>query len=618
MATIIGSSGDDEFLVDPNSLSQGSVVDGGAGFDVIRLTDQFSGFGYPVSIDLSRGLVDGRPVQLRSIEALYDGKDRTSTFIGDAQANLLVGDFVTGDGGNDTLEGGTAVYAGEPGAVEIVLLPDRFPDTGRPRPLALAIRPGEVDVLRTTGLQLGDGNDLMRSGDPAFDPVSVFLRVDGGGGDDVLIGRSVDGGPGNDTITAVTAIYDEASGDVWVSLALGIASDAAGTDRLIGVHDVIGSSFSDWLEGDAGDNRLEGRRGDDVLFGGIGDDTLVGGGGRDLFAGGPGFDVADLGDPYDWLGPSVSGSPILASLVTGRYETQGYGGFVEDIEGLYGGKGRDTLIGDDSANLLAGVDGIDSLAGGAGNDTLIGGSAADTLDGGAGDDVLYGRREGDSTSYTERDLVLGGEGNDWITAWDGGDTLLGGPGIDRLLLDGPPGETRFVLTGGADYALRLTRPYVAVGLTFEAQVSQVERLVFTDRCIAFGERAVEVAKLAVLLWNPGALQLPALLGKGVDWYDSGQALPELIALALSYFSSETDAQLATRLVGNSRSGFSVAELQALLGAGGGGEAARLQVVQSLMTDAATLLTVDLAGMRTQGLSVGVTWGPQALFVPPEL
>lgn len=68
-----------------------------------------------------------------------------------------------------------------------------------------------------------------------------------------------------------------------------------------GGDSIIGSRFSDRLDGYGGNDWLAGGRGADVLFGGFGNDRLAGGNGWDLLTGGPGRDtfVFDARDGRD-------------------------------------------------------------------------------------------------------------------------------------------------------------------------------------------------------------------------------------------------------------------------------------------------------------------------------
>lgn len=112
----------------------------------------------------------------------------------------------------------------------------------------------------------GDGNDQLH----------------GLAGDDTLIGGAgadvLDGGQGSDD-----ASYVGASGGVNVNLATGdgLAFEAEG-DRLIGIENLLGRNFDDWLRGSNAANWLSGDDGRDRLEGGDGNDRLLGGAGNDL------------------------------------------------------------------------------------------------------------------------------------------------------------------------------------------------------------------------------------------------------------------------------------------------------------------------------------------------
>lgn len=105
----------------------------------------------------------------------------------------------------------------------------------------------------------------------------------GGAGDDVLLGKggnnTLDGGEGRDTVS-----YEESLAGVVVDLARKTASNGyGGTDTLISIENVVGSSKDDILSGDSGNN---------VLQGGAGNDLLIGGGGYDQY-------VVAKGDGHD-------------------------------------------------------------------------------------------------------------------------------------------------------------------------------------------------------------------------------------------------------------------------------------------------------------------------------
>jgi Ca2+-binding RTX toxin-like protein len=263
-----------------------------------------------------------------------------------------------------------------------------------------------------------------------------------------------------------------------------VATSATTTayDTLIGIENLVGMRFNDTLIGDDGANQLEGREGADVLIGkggtdvlyggegddsldgGAGDDSLIGDEGRDSLRGGEGNDVflqdleayvADSSGPWDTLDGGdgtdmvdysytvfpadtregadgvLTDVGIDANLATGKaVKYTGAGFSVYDrligIENLVGTNLKDTLTGDDGANMFDGGDGHDVLAGNGGDDMLFGGDGDDTLSGGAGNDTLAGEAGTDS--------VDGGDGDDLLLQDIGmaGDTLAGGDGNDTV------------------------------------------------------------------------------------------------------------------------------------------------------------------------------------------
>ncbi len=98
----------------------------------------------------------------------------------------------------------------------------------------------------------------------------------------------------------------------------------------------MAAGFTDWVNGDEGNDTIDGGNLADLLLGGEGNDSLLGGTGNDT---------------------------------------------------LIGGQGSDTLTGGDNSDLLIGGQGNDRFFGGSGSDVLIGGEGNDTLSGGEGFDA---------------------------------------------------------------------------------------------------------------------------------------------------------------------------------------------------------------------------------------
>jgi len=163
----------------------------------------------------------------------------------------------------------------------------------------------------------GAGNDALTLGD-GFANAGGQITIDGGAGDDSLVGSSGDeylsGGPGNDALAGGggddwlvggagndsldggsgddTADFSAATRGVKVDLARGTSkSRGDGRDRLAAIENLLGSNFSDLLIGDALANLLIGGNGNDVIRGGDGPDTLRGGSGNDQLRGDAGADM---------------------------------------------------------------------------------------------------------------------------------------------------------------------------------------------------------------------------------------------------------------------------------------------------------------------------------------
>jgi Ca2+-binding RTX toxin-like protein len=250
---------------------------------------------------------------------------------------------------------------------------------------------------------------------------------------------------GDDTITVEPGLT------IWALLEGGGGSDTiTGGDE----HDEIWGAckwdpadqcygFSDNINGGGGDDFLVGGNetpvfgiADDVIHGGPGDDSLEGGAGHDQLYGDGGTDIAF----YGWRG-----KPVTATLDnTANDGAAGENDYIHhDVEGIQGGAGKDTLFGNDSANVLKGGPGDDSLIGYGGDDKLYGDEGSDLLRGGLGKDTIYGGGD-PATSCCSADTATWSERINPITAT-----------IDGIANDGEAGEGDFVasdvenLTGGS-------------------------------------------------------------------------------------------------------------------------------------------------------------------------
>jgi uncharacterized protein DUF11/hemolysin type calcium-binding protein len=131
-------------------------------------------------------------------------------------------------------------------------------------------------------------------GDDGLTGVDGDETLLGGTGDDALAGAPgndvLDGGNGTDLATFAASVQG-----VRADLNAGTALSGAETDDLVGVEDVNGSSFDDWIAGSSGPNGISGGDGLDLLWGRDDADTLLGEGGDDYLNGGAGTDDLDGG-----------------------------------------------------------------------------------------------------------------------------------------------------------------------------------------------------------------------------------------------------------------------------------------------------------------------------------
>ncbi|MBH1971749.1 hypothetical protein FK216_09740 [Moraxellaceae bacterium AER2_44_116] len=267
-----------------------------------------------------------------------------------------------------------------------------------------------AELLDRTGTYMGkDGNDTL------IGEVGSINWIDGGLGNDSLVGQDSSdvlfGDFGNDDL------HGNGDGDF---IAGGSGNDTIyggdGDDRYGGVT-YKGTSYSNGLLGEEGDDYIDGGDGKDRLDGGSGNDTLKGGMDDDTLYGGSGTDqlYGEAGD--DYLSTS---------------------GIYDGNDSLYGGSGKDDLNADGNNNLLEGGEDIDSLAVNGSQSTLMGGLGADSL-----------------TVNGDNNLLDGGEGDSHFDVYGNANTVVGGDGTDVISLAGMAAGQ--VNAGAGDDAVYLWR-----------------------------------------------------------------------------------------------------------------------------------------------------------------
>ncbi len=254
-------------------------------------------------------------------------------------------------------------------------------------------------------------NIISGNGNDALSGTAGANRMDGGGGDDLIMGLGGNdfllGGSGNDTLEG-----------------------GEGNDRILGVtgNDTLrGELGNDVLNGGDGNDDMIGGNGDDIMYGGAGNDTMDGGDGNDLLIGNDGDDIMDGGLGND----NFRGGTGVDVIDGGVGDDRAFGGDGNDT--LRGGQGNDLMDGSAGDDVIEGNDGDDILVGRIGNDTLVGGTGQDQLRGGGGNDVLRGGDDNDRLfGGSNDDTLFGGDGDDFMQGNQQDDHLFGEAGSDRL------------------------------------------------------------------------------------------------------------------------------------------------------------------------------------------
>ena len=444
--TILGGDGNDYIT---GGQGDDSVV-GGLGIDTADYF--FSDTSGPINVNLLTGVVTGGGGNdtLSQIENI-NASDFDDVVTGDAGNNTIEGrggndtlfgggggDFFIGGFGNDLIDGGAVTdranyadgnsvsYSQSIGAVTIDL--SGMTGDGSTGSGTASDGFGYTDTLVNINFVTGSGAADNITGSGALS----FEQFEGGQGDDTINGGAIDIVTG---LNANRANYTGAIGAVTVDLGLGSATGAAGTDLLVNINQARGSNFGDTLRGSnttLWTESFEGR---------AGNDTIDGLGGTDQVR----YDAATTG--------------VNVSLVTGvALDGQGGTDTLSNIEGIRGSAFADVLTGGNVANGSGATDGFEFFQGNGGNDTIDGGAGYDRTDyasSTAGATVTLGGTSngtaldglGGTDTLVSIEAVRGSDFNDILTGSDtgvfesfegrtGNDTINGMGGVDRVEYSG--------------------------------------------------------------------------------------------------------------------------------------------------------------------------------------
>jgi Ca2+-binding RTX toxin-like protein len=439
-ATVSGGEGNDSFVV-TQTLGATNVVDGGAGWDVIKFesyqigstlgiagfeTWTLLGLNYEGTFavgdgnipDIGRLDVDGSggasgdhfTVDASAVligRLTYLGSRGIDDFTGGAAADhILTGegnDEIAGGGGDDYIDGGdgtdAASFSGQRTSYVVTEITYNTFEVKDTRGIDGTDTIVDVNLLRFADVTqdvvirgmniVGDENADELTGGNESD------RLDGAGGNDHLAGNAgndlIIGGTGNDTMTGGVGndTYDVGSAGDLVSEASG-----AGVDKVVATIDYVLPGNVENLELGAGADVGTGNNLANVVTGNEGSNLLNGDSGKDTLAGGAGNDIYVVDNTGDVVSEASTAKSEIDSVQSSVSYTLGINLEQLTLTGsATGGNGNasaNVITGNASANTLSGDAGNDSLNGGDGNDTVLGGTGNDTLSGGVGYDSLVG------------------------------------------------------------------------------------------------------------------------------------------------------------------------------------------------------------------------------------
>ena len=416
--TLVGGEGDDTLkggVGDFNDLIYGGTLNGLTHTNSGNDTVDYSAALKAMTINL--GATDGEAVvngangyaksQDQGLDSLFGienviGSTEDDTITGSSVSNIINSlqgdDTIISSAGNDTVNGGlgsdTINYSSilntnndlNTGGFNLSLKDSKTSPISSD--FASVLIGTKTDKIINIENVIGTQNNDIINGN------SSTNILNGQAGNDTLSGGlgndTLNGGAGNDTVS-----YTYTTNGVNVNLNTEIASvNSTDIDKLTNIQNVIGTSVSDTLEGNAQVNILNGK---------AGDDTFISSGANDTLIGGAGSDTVDYSNSVNnkILVDLSSSSKVSVVAQTGDFVNPLYVDTLIDIDNIIGTKFNDTLTGNNESNILIGHNG---------SDTLNGKGGADILDGGAGDDFFIVNNIEESNN----DQLIGDTGFDTV------------------------------------------------------------------------------------------------------------------------------------------------------------------------------------------------------------
>ncbi|MCY1350087.1 Bifunctional hemolysin/adenylate cyclase [compost metagenome] len=249
-----------------NTLFAGSgnnVLNGGAGSDIASYLYASGAVTASLALTTAQATGGSGTDTLLAIENLT-GSNYNDRLTGSSAANVL-----NGGKGADTLVGGDGsdTYHVD-NAGDLVVETNANAGTGGTDTVYSYL------ATYTLGANVEQGR-VLATGTANLTGNGLVNTLFAGSGNNVL-----NGGAGVDT-----ASYAYAGSAVVANLAVTTAqaTGGSGSDTLLAIENLVGSSFNDRLTGSSTANSLNGGAGNDLLVGGHGRDVLTGGSGNDIF-----------------------------------------------------------------------------------------------------------------------------------------------------------------------------------------------------------------------------------------------------------------------------------------------------------------------------------------------
>jgi Ca2+-binding RTX toxin-like protein len=475
---LLGSSGNDTFVVSNERLTGFTGIDGRSGTD---------------TVETAASNLDLRGVALISVEQITTTNAAGTAFAVDSAATALL---IRGTGSRDRITGTSFTVTPEQYAQLVANGIEIVTDGSGTSysTISHTLDTGVANLVLTgTAAIDGTGNALANSltGNAAANALT------GADGDDTLDGKGgsdlMRGGANNDTYWVDDArdLVIEAAGEgtdtvfATVSYALG----AGQSIELLQLAASTGASNLN-LTGNELANTLIGNDGANVLDGGAGADTMQGGLGNDTYWVDNSLDLT--------IEKAGQGTDTVISTIT---YTLRAGEAVEILQlapstgtsnlNINGNEFANTLIGNDGGNSLNGGLGADIMRGGLGNDYYVVDNILDQVIELAdqGNDTIisnihYTLSPGQSIerlqldsrtgtanlNLTGNDLankIVGNDGNNSLDGKGGADTLQGGRGNDYYTVDNVADQTLEAADQGNDTVLSTISYKLMAGQSIE-------------------------------------------------------------------------------------------------------------------------------------------------------